>query len=387
MCSSKYSFDHPSKVIITWEVPSTASGFDNQAYARGLRSVLKSHRQNMDHKEMTDYRYSCKLLMNSAIDEWTLLTYNLVIEGSDRVNTSDHAQKTFLWDFARNAWVMNKESNEDSDSDDTEVLSGRGTDDDYGFEDYMGSDSETRDDTDDMDQTDEYDSEDDFIDDDESCEGSDGSSDNSKGDSDDDEDEDDDDADLTDDDEDDDEDVMLDDETEIDDDSEDQRDVELSDILIEKNISISGHQNSGVKIQVTVRDGEIGVASSRIDVGKITISSTSPTKFELNPRILELDEFLEQCNQSYPEARNLLYSEIPSMFVWDRKNRTWRPRLKGNSGACVVDESPTEYGEEYYMRLVLDLVRGLRSFDDIRTVGGVVYPSFRSAYHALGFIA
>ncbi|XP_024011228.1 coiled-coil domain-containing protein 1-like [Eutrema salsugineum] len=247
MCSSKYSFDHPSKVIITWEVPSTDSGFDNQAYAHGLKSVLKSHRQNMDNKDMTDYRYvtpyvfvditkkkgyPCKLLIDSTIDEWTLQTYNPVIEdidssyhisildhelfikgGSDRVNTSDHAQKTFLWDFARNA---------DSDSDDTEVLSGRGTDDDYGFEDYMGSDSETDEDTDDMDQTDEYDSEDDFIDDDESCEESDGSSDNSEDDSGDDEDEDGDDADSTDDNENDDEDVMLDDETDIDDDSEDQ---------------------------------------------------------------------------------------------------------------------------------------------------------------------
>ncbi|XP_024014040.1 glutamic acid-rich protein-like [Eutrema salsugineum] len=307
MCSSKYSFDHPSKVSITWEVPSTDYGFDNQAYARGLKSVLKSHRQNMDNKDMTDYRYvtpyvfvditkkkgyPCKLLIDSAIDEWTLRTYNPVIEVSDRVNTSDHAQKTFLWDFARNAWVMNKESNEDSDSDDTEVLSGRGTDDDYGFEDYMGSDSETGEDTDDMDQTDEYDSEDDFIDDDETCEESDGSSDSSEDDSGDDEDEDDDDADSTDDNENDDEDVMLDDETDIDDDSEDQRNVELSDILIEKNISISGHQDSvlqtwvhmliskrssmelilsdeqGVKIQAAVSDGEISVASSRIDVAK-----------------------------------------------------------------------------------------------------------------------
>ncbi|XP_024014418.1 prothymosin alpha-A-like [Eutrema salsugineum] len=147
--------------------------------------------------------------MDLAIEEWTLWTYNPVIE-------------------------------EDNESDDTEVLSGRGTDDDYGFEDYMGFDVESHDDTDDMDQTDEYHSEDDFIDDSESCEGSDCSSDNSEGDSGDDEDEDDDDADSTDDDED----VMLDDETESDDDSEDHQNVEPNDILIEKNISISGHQNS-----------------------------------------------------------------------------------------------------------------------------------------------
>ncbi|XP_024014530.1 testis-specific Y-encoded-like protein 2 [Eutrema salsugineum] len=247
MYSSKYSFDHPSKVMITWEVSSTASGFDNQAYARELRSMLNSYRQDMDQKEISDYRYPCKLLMDLAIDEWTLPTYNPVIEGSDHVNSSDHAHKTFLWDFARKAWIINKESNgfnEDNESDDTEVLSGRGTDGDYGFEDYMGFDAETHDDTDDMDQTDEYDSEDDFIDNGESCEGSDGSSDNSERDSGDDEDEDDDDADSTDDDEDDDEDVMLDDETESNDDSEYHQNVEPNDILIEKNIRISGHQNS-----------------------------------------------------------------------------------------------------------------------------------------------
>ncbi|XP_024004763.1 protein PFC0760c-like [Eutrema salsugineum] len=290
MYSSKYSFDHPSKVIITWEVSSTASGFDNQAYARELRSMLNSYRQDMDQKEISDYRYPCKLLMDLAIDEWTLRTYNPVIEdldsayyisildqkflikgGSDHVNSSDHAHKTFLWDFARKAWIINKEYNgfnEDNESDNTEVLSGRGTDDDYGFEDYMGSDAESHDDTDDMDQTDEYDSEDDFIDDGESCEGSDGSSDNSEGDSGDDEDEDDDDADSTDDDEDDDEDVMLDDETESDDDNENHQNVEPNDILIEKNISISGYHNLA-----TVRDGEINVAASRIDVGSWIIIS------------------------------------------------------------------------------------------------------------------
>ncbi|XP_024010665.1 uncharacterized protein LOC112086120 [Eutrema salsugineum] len=225
--------------------------------------------------------------MDLAINEWTLRTYNPLIEGSDHVNSSDHGHKTFLWDFARKAWIINKESNgfnEDNEYDETEVLSGRGTDDDYGFEDYMGSDAESHDDTDDMDQTDEYNSEDDFIDDGESCEGSDGSSDNSEGDSGNDEDEDDDDADSTDDDEDDDEDVMLDDETESDDDSEDHQNVEPNDILIEKNISISGHQNLGVKIQATVRDGEIDVAASRIDVDLIGVmENVSNIETENNP--------------------------------------------------------------------------------------------------------
>ena len=40
-------------------------------------------------------------------------------------------------------------------------------------------------------------------------------------------------------------------------------------------------------------------------------------------------------------------------------------------------------GERYYLRLLLTVVRGGRSFQDLRTVDGVEYPTFKSACIAL----
>lgn len=43
-------------------------------------------------------------------------------------------------------------------------------------------------------------------------------------------------------------------------------------------------------------------------------------------------------------------------------------------------------GQKYYMRLLLNVVKGCTSFEDIRKVNGVVYKSYKAACEALGFL-
>ena len=43
-------------------------------------------------------------------------------------------------------------------------------------------------------------------------------------------------------------------------------------------------------------------------------------------------------------------------------------------------------GERYYLRLLLTSVRGPISFEDIRTVNGILYPTFREACVALHLV-
>lgn len=43
-------------------------------------------------------------------------------------------------------------------------------------------------------------------------------------------------------------------------------------------------------------------------------------------------------------------------------------------------------GERYYLRMLLNVVKGATSFEDIRTVNGVLHPTFRSACTALGLL-
>lgn len=43
-------------------------------------------------------------------------------------------------------------------------------------------------------------------------------------------------------------------------------------------------------------------------------------------------------------------------------------------------------GERFYMRMLLNFVKGSTSFESIRTVNGVTYPTFKAACYALGLL-
>lgn len=93
-----------------------------------------------------------------------------------------------------------------------------------------------------------------------------------------------------------------------------------------------------------------------------------------------------ECNSLNPEARTLRYVDFPSKWTWHQGIKAWHPRLrKGTKGYRIVNVPP-QYGEAYYLRRLLDVVRGPTSFEDIRTFGGIVYDTFADACAARGLI-
>ncbi|KAI5426340.1 hypothetical protein KIW84_031951 [Lathyrus oleraceus] len=92
-----------------------------------------------------------------------------------------------------------------------------------------------------------------------------------------------------------------------------------------------------------------------------------------------------EANCKYPEAQNLTYSKFVSKFVYVKKKREWKPRLKGYTIGRLIWVPPTT-GELYYLRLMLTHVKGPRSYNDIKTVNNVKYDTFRDACFAMGFI-
>ncbi|KAK9054325.1 hypothetical protein SSX86_025403 [Deinandra increscens subsp. villosa] len=92
-----------------------------------------------------------------------------------------------------------------------------------------------------------------------------------------------------------------------------------------------------------------------------------------------------QANRLYPEGRCLTYRDYPTMFTWHDKEREWRPRKSGFSIGRIYFVCPS-MGERYYLRMLLNHVRGPLSFEDIRTVDGVVHPTYRSACKALNLL-
>nr|KAJ0211721.1 hypothetical protein LSAT_V11C400177920 [Lactuca sativa] len=100
----------------------------------------------------------------------------------------------------------------------------------------------------------------------------------------------------------------------------------------------------------------------------------------LNKQSVSSSMFLTwmECNEHNKEARKLSYVEFPTKFVWKLKDRCWKPREKGFSIGRIHTVSPN-VGEAYFLRILLNKVKGPKCFADIRTVNGHVCATFREA--------
>nr|KAJ0205016.1 hypothetical protein LSAT_V11C500241990 [Lactuca sativa] len=92
-----------------------------------------------------------------------------------------------------------------------------------------------------------------------------------------------------------------------------------------------------------------------------------------------------KCNSINSEARKLTYVEFPTKFVWVSNGRFWKRRKVGKAIGRIHLVSP-KLGEAYFLRILLNKVKGPTSFDDIRTVNGETHSSFRDACYALGLL-
>ncbi|KAK9698409.1 hypothetical protein RND81_08G102300 [Saponaria officinalis] len=92
-----------------------------------------------------------------------------------------------------------------------------------------------------------------------------------------------------------------------------------------------------------------------------------------------------ECNKKYVAAKDLTYAEFPKKFVWKDDLREWKPRKKGFSIGRIFHASPGS-GERYYLRTLLNHIRGPTCYEDIKKVDGVLYSSFRDACYARGLL-
>jgi hypothetical protein len=93
-----------------------------------------------------------------------------------------------------------------------------------------------------------------------------------------------------------------------------------------------------------------------------------------------------KMNQVDPEARKLLYKEFPEHYRWITGQNVWQKRkIKRGQVGRVVYAHPAEV-ERYYLRVLLNHVRGATSFEDLRTVSGTTYSTFREACEKRGLV-
>ncbi|CAN6678727.1 unnamed protein product [Malus baccata var. baccata] len=92
-----------------------------------------------------------------------------------------------------------------------------------------------------------------------------------------------------------------------------------------------------------------------------------------------------ETNKIYSEARSLTYAQFPSKFLYDTREKMWKPRKRKGSIGRITYVHPAS-GELYYLRMLLNLKKGALNFDDLKTVNGIVHPSYHAACKSFGLL-
>ena len=87
------------------------------------------------------------------------------------------------------------------------------------------------------------------------------------------------------------------------------------------------------------------------------------------------------------DCRELLYQEFPIYMTWNHTYRRWNCRKKGVGSTIgrMYFIGPSG-GEIFYLQLLLTVVKGPTSFDDLRTFDGMLYDTFKPACIARGLL-
>ncbi|OWY99188.1 Helitron helicase [Phytophthora megakarya] len=99
---------------------------------------------------------------------------------------------------------------------------------------------------------------------------------------------------------------------------------------------------------------------------------------------IKTDRFFRLCTRHPDATERLLYKDVPTKYRWD--NKKWKPYKKYvHSIGRIVHVSPQD-PDRYYLRLLLCHRRSPKSYEDLRGIGDIVYPTFRDAAFALGYL-
>ena len=92
-----------------------------------------------------------------------------------------------------------------------------------------------------------------------------------------------------------------------------------------------------------------------------------------------------ELNKRDTNAKSYTYAEIPMHYVWHEKNKMWKERKTQKSIGRIHYSHPAS-GERYYLRMLLNIVRGPESFEKLMTVNDRLCSTFKEACFVYGLL-
>ena len=129
---------------------------------------------------------------------------------------------------------------------------------------------------------------------------------------------------------------------------------------------------------------------------RVYFTEVSAAQRAENPPNTTLTAFFQLCASDTFAAR-LLYHEVPTYYTWNQSTKKWQRRKEGmrhssmpqvfSTGALgrVYTVHPSN-AECYYLRMLLHVVKGPKSFEAIKTVNGQICQTYREACFKLGLL-
>ncbi|XP_074374098.1 uncharacterized protein LOC141714479 [Apium graveolens] len=109
-------------------------------------------------------------------------------------------------------------------------------------------------------------------------------------------------------------------------------------------------------------------------------------------KVVECEKFMMSQLEAFfklniddPNTRQYSYDEIPQHYVWNDSDHVWTLRKRGKKIGRLMYTHHSS-GEIWYLRLLLTKIKGPKSFNALKKVDGVVYPTFKEACMKLGLL-